>query len=381
MSSPATATATARPHSLLSPLGQGLWLLLVAALVLAPSADWAWGIDPTPPPQENRRLAPEPGQPSSLDEWIAWPAKVEAWFKDGFGLRNSLIAWHSTLMLDYLGVSPNKDVLIGKQGWLYFGISKNVDSYRCLAPFTPAELKVQVAEAKRRQQWLAKRNIRYGHVWVPIKANIYPEFLPDGLTKLDQPCRLQQWIAAVGKAGIPVLDLTEALKAAKAADPFEIYYRTDTHWNPRGAWHGYQAMAPWLKKLVPTLPILTADQVHFDMRSDRGGDLARMLDLQERYRGIDPFLELRPTRANLVPNTAAAAKGVNLRTYECGTCGPLRGVMLHDSFGNHLRPFLAESFAHLVTAEFAGFDEKLLEAERPDFVLEVHLERQLTPER
>lgn len=381
MSSPVTASATVRPHSLLSPLGQGLWLLLATALLLAPSADWAWSIDPSPPPQENRRLAPQPGSPSTLDEWIAWPAKVEAWFKDGFGLRNSLIAWHSALMLDYLGVSPNKDVLIGKSGWLFLGANKNVDAFRCLAPYTPEELKIQVAEATRRHQWLAKRNIRYGHVWVPIKANLYPEFLPDGLTKLDQPCRLQQWIGAVGKAGVPVLDLTQALKAAKAKDPFEIYYRTDTHWNPRGAWHGYKAMAPWLEKVAPGLRILTDAQVEFAMRSDRGGDLARMLDLQERYRGIDPFQEIRPRQAQEVPTTASAAKGVNLRTYDCPSCGKLRAVMLHDSFGNHLRPYLAESFAHLVTAEFAGFEEALLEAERPDVVLEVHLERQLTPDR
>jgi hypothetical protein len=42
---------------------------------------------------------------------------------------------------------------------------------------------------------------------------------------------------------------------------------------------------------------------------------------------------------------------------------------------------LAESFGHLLAAEFSAFDQALLEAERPDVVLEVHLERQLTPDR
>lgn len=377
----ATGAVPSRPVTLLGPLAQGLWLLLVAAVLLVPSADWVWGIDPSAPPQENRKLAPEPGSPATVDEWIDWPAKVEAWFKDYFGLRNSLIAWHSALMLDYLGVSPNKDVLIGKNGWLFLGANKNIDAFRCLAPYSAADLQIQVAEATRRQRWLAKRNIRYGHVWVPVKANLYPEFLPDGLTKLDQPCRLQQWTAAVGKAGVPVLDLTDALKTAKAQDPFEIYYRTDTHWNPRGAWHGYRAMVPWLQKLLPGLRTLREDQVRFLQRSDRGGDLARMLDLQERYRGTDPFLELLPSEAQEVATTAKADKGVNLHTYSCPNCGKQRAVLLHDSFGNHLRPYLAATFSHLVTAEFAGFDEALLTAEKPDIVLEVHLERQLTPDR
>ena len=369
------------PQTLLGPIAQVALLLSTAVLLALPSLDWAWAIDPTPAPQENRVLAKDPATPASLEQLAKWPALFEAWFKDHFGLRNSLIAWHSSLMLDVLGVSPSKDVLIGKDGWLFLGATKNVDAYRCLAPYTPDELKIQVAEAKRRQAWLAKRGIRYGHVWVPIKANIYPEFLPDGLKKLDQPCRLPQWIDAVGKAGVPVLDLTQALAEAKKNTSERLYYKTDTHWNPRGAWAGYQAMAPWLKGLAPEARILTDAEVGFRMLRNLGGDLARLLDLPERYAAVDPFLSFKIQLGREVAPQVKAPKGVNLRAFDCPGCGKLRAVLLHDSFGNHLRPYLAETFGHMLAAEFSAFDEALLEAEHPNLVLEVHLERQLTPDR
>lgn len=371
-----------RPHSLLRPWAQGLLLAAAAILIGLPSADWRWHFDPTPAPQENRRLAAQPPPPRSLDQWVAWPALFEAYFKDWFGLRASLIAWHGAVMLDILGVSPSKDVLVGKDGWLYYATSKTVDAYRCVAPYTPQELHGEVREARRRMDWLAAKKIRYGHIWVPIKANIYPEFLPDGLHKLNQPCRLQQWIAAVGGAGVPVLDLTKALQAAKAAGAERLYYKTDSHWNPLGAWHGYRAAAPWLAQLAPGMRVLKPEEVTFEMRSDRGGDLARLLDMQERYRTVNPFVNFRPARAVLVANALPPAQGVNVKTFDCNTCGnTLRVVVIHDSFGNGIVPYLAESFGHLVGAEFSPFDEKLIESEKPDLVLEVHLERQLSPNR
>ncbi len=371
-----------RPQTLLQAPAQ--WALLVgfATLLALPSLDWAQGIDPTPPPEENRTPAPQVQVPKTLLAMAAWPAAYEAWFKDHFGLRNTLIAWHSTLMLDWFGVSPSKDVLIGKDGWLFLGATKNVDAYRCVAPYTPKELEDQRKQLVATRDWLRDRGIAYLKVWVPIKANIYPEFLPNGLTKLAQPCRMAQWFAHMAQhTDVAVLDLTGPLLAEKARNPERLYFKTDTHWNPRGAWAGYQALVPLLRKLAPKADIIIAQRVSFHMRSETGGDLAKLLDMTERYRGSEPIQAVANSRIQTVDNPVQRPKGIHLWTLACQGCGKAKLLMFHDSFGNHLRTFLAESFARTVSVEFGPFDKELVQLEKPDIVIEVHLERQMTPER
>ncbi len=370
-----------RPQSLLTRPGQFAFVVVFALVLLLPTFDWLSAMDPTPPPQENRHLSLPPGQPETLDALFAWPVKAESWFRDHFGFRSSLIALHSSLMLDILGVSPSKDVVIGKDGWLFLGAAKNIDAYRCFAPYTPELLAGARHDLELRHAFLKARGIAHASIWVPIKANVYPEFLPSGLTKLDQPCRLKQWMREMKAHDLPVLDLSEALLAAKKAGSPRMYFKTDTHWNPRGAWTGYQALAPWLQKIAPEMRIIANNRVDFMDHSVAGGDLARLLDMAERYRTIEPILLLKQQVAHRVTPVVTRPAGVKLEAFACPSCGPLKVVMLHDSFGNGLIPFFAESFGRFVAAEFAGFDQALIDAEKPDLVIELALERQLTPER
>ncbi|MBM4345573.1 MAG: hypothetical protein FJ100_19550 [Deltaproteobacteria bacterium] len=373
----------ARPSSLLSPPARwALWGGFVTLLAL-PTADWVLALDPSPPPQENRVLAAEPLFPRTLTDLLAWPASYDAWFKDHLGLRNTLIAWHSTLMLDVLGISPNKDVLIGRDGWLYLGHAKNVDAYRCVAPFTAAELAATREHLVQRRDWLRKRGIAYANLWVPIKANVYPEFLPVTLRKLDQPCRLSQWAEHLRKhSDVAALDLTPAMLRAKRDNPGErLYYKTDTHWNARGAWVGYRAVLPVLRTLTAKLAPIDPARVTFADRSEPGGDLARLMDMPERFRGPESATQLRDSRAQPAPVQVAVPKGVVPTALRCPSCGTGKVLVFHDSFGNHLRPFLAETFGEYLGLEFAQFDEATVLAVRPDLVMEIHLERQMTPDR
>ena len=49
-----------------------------------------------------------------------WPARFDAAFADRFGGRNALIALHHWTKAVGFGVSPVANVMIGRDGWLYF---------------------------------------------------------------------------------------------------------------------------------------------------------------------------------------------------------------------------------------------------------------------
>jgi hypothetical protein len=359
--------------------------LLFVGLLAASLADRVWHFDPTPPPDENRAMTPQPAWQWTLRAMAEFPAKFDAWDRENFGLRSSLIHAHAKVMLDGVGNSPSKDVLIGKHGWLYFGIAKSIDAYRCLFPYAPDELAAQVASVRERRDWLAARGIRYLNACAPGKASVYPEFLPDWVHKTGQICRLDQWLSAMRTSGLPVLDLRPAMKLAKADGL--AYHRTDSHWNPRGGWFGYAAIARALQPWFPAWRPLDRTQVKFREERRPGGDLARMIDLRERYRGPEVVAELPQTCTRTDLHGWVPPKGVNAKAFACPDSKPaaegrdLKVVFLHDSYGLAVLPYLAQSAARILSTEFGGFDRALIEREHPDVVIELHVERQLQPDR
>lgn len=356
---------------------QRLLLVLGFAVILLPAADMAWGIDPTPPPDENRHLAEWPPLPAKLAGLQKWPTLFETWQRDHFGLRSTLIHWHSVLMLDVLGISPRQDVVLGKDGWLFLGTNKALDAYRCIFPYSEAGLANDLATFRAHDTYLAERKILHVNAWAPLKKNVYPEFLPVWIRKSGGPCRFDQLAGAAKSAQVALTDLRPAMQAAKAKGL--AYHKTDTHWNPRGAYFGYLQIAAEIQKKFKTFKVLSEQEVQFSQVQRLGGDLAKMLDLLQRYAGPEVMAQL-PQRCHRVPPSVTRPQNIKLEAFDCPGNGP-RVLMLHDSYGNAMIPFMSESAGHLLAAQYAGFDKALIEAEKPDIVVEVAVERQLQPDR
>ncbi|MXF14170.1 hypothetical protein FQ010_25695, partial [Escherichia coli] len=60
-----------------------------------------------------------------------------------------------------------------------------------------------------------------------------------------------------------------------------LYYKTDTHWNKRGAWAGYKEISHRISQQVPNIKWLTDKDVDISASSRNGGDLSRFLRLQD----------------------------------------------------------------------------------------------------
>ncbi len=374
------ATPTTEPaHVWLPQWAQFLLLAVSIAGILAPAADMRWHFDKTPPPEENRTLAEWPRLTLGLQALQKWPAQYETWVRDHFGYRSSLIAWHSQLMLDVLGISPRADVVLGKDGWLFLGTNKSIDAYRCIFPYQPPGLQQEIANTRARTESLAARGIKFLNVWAPNKENVYPEFLPLWIQKSGQPCRMDQLRDTLRGAGLSFVDLREAEKAAR--QQAVAYHKTDTHWNAVGAYFGYRQIVTELRKWFPAMPMLERDQVQFVEIPRPGGDMARQLDLEKRYASPQTF-EKMPRRCKRVPPSVTRPKGIKLEAFDCpGSKGP-RILMFGDSFGNGLIPFLAESSSHFMAVEFGPeMDDEMIAIEKPDVVIDIHVERQMQPDR
>ena len=279
------------------------------------------------------------------------------YFHDHFGLRGSLIILQALIKVKVLGVSSSSEVVVGKNGWLYFTGDYSLDNYRGLCPFRPEELAQWVRLFQARQNWLEGRGIAFAVVVAPDKQTIYPENLPESIGPRGRTTRLDQLATALRQnTNVKIIDLRAALIAAKAASPHPLYYLTDSHWNGYGGLIAYQQIA----RDIPGLqPISRPECVDSEVTSS--GDLAMMLGLRRE-------IHERMFSCNILPapERNPAARGSLL--------------LYHDSFGGALMPFLSRNFNRTVYSPADALDPALVETERPTLLIAELVERRLNKE-
>jgi alginate O-acetyltransferase complex protein AlgJ len=258
----------------------------------------------------------------------------------------------------------------------FYGAEQSVDYYRATRPFTPSAVARWVGEFEVRRAWLAERGIPYLVVVAPNKETIYPEHMPKALKPVRKATRLDQLLERIRSSSrLEVLDLREPLRAAKAEGL--VYHRTDTHWNDVGAFVAYQQILArlhgWFPEM-PAVPVPVSQRIRV-----AGGDLARLIALEDRFR--EEQVELVPVAArravDVTRRRPPRGRSEELVAMECPACGGPRAVMFHDSFNTNLAPFLAEHFSRIVYAAGTFFDRTLIEDEHPDVVIQEFVERVL----
>jgi hypothetical protein len=332
---------------------------------------------------EKRRLAdfPEFGlRPRFL---AAFPEKFEAYFNDHFPFREVLIRWNSLAKLRLLGVSPRTNVTLGKNDWLFLTYEHAGAGPRKSRPFSPGELLRCQEQIESQARWLAERDARYILLFTPDKQTIYPELYPRR-----RAVRLDQLLAHMhAHSAVPVPDLRGPLLRARGEH--QVYHRTDSHWNDYGAHVGCQCVGEVLRQWYPRVPVTTLSDYETvasaepDYARPYLGDLSSLTGVPELYREDWTFLRPRaPRRARKTGEAVPLNEVTRLGGYypcvtEQDDPALPRAVILHDSFGVRLAPFLAECFRRAVFVPESMFDKDLIERERPDVVIFQLVERKL----
>lgn len=313
------------------------------------------------------------------------PPKFRAYFDENFAFRPELVRGYGRLNVSLLRTSSSQQVVLGKDGWLFFSGDNALRDYRNVKPFTEAELNTWAGTLENRRKWLAARGCRYLFTVVPNSQTLYPEFMPPALNRVGEQSRWDQLLAHLQQhTQVTAVDLRPALREAKASSAYELYHRTDTHWNLLGGFHGYRQLARVLETDFPALRPLELDDFTIIRKPGPGGDLSRMLGLQADLPEAAVTLDWKtPRRARIVGDTQEAQtrdiRFEHLLTTECPGAPIPRAVMFRDSQAGALIPFLSEAFgrATYVWTDGWEFDCELIERERPQVVIEEIVERKL----
>ncbi len=367
--------------STLSRSGDFTLIAVFVVLISLPLAGLVLGLDRAFVLEENRNLVARPELKLDRAALGSLPGRFEAYFNDHFGFRKRLIYWLAVAKVQGLGVTSTPGVTLGSNGWLYLASDAAVLSYRAARPFTPAELEAYRQTLEARRDWLAARGIPYLMVILPNKDTIYPEFMPAAYNKVNPRSRLDQLMGYMkDHSNVSILDLREDLLRAKQVE--RVYDVTDSHWNARGGYLGYERIMQALKRWFPLAAAVPRSELRAVVVHGPGGDLARMLGIADR---------MPEERMTLVPRDGwhfrysddrfplaarTAYPELTLATERTDAKLP-RAVLFRDSFAAQLIPFLAEHFQRLLCIWDKDFDRAIIEHERPGVVIQEVVERAL----
>lgn len=336
---------------------------------------------------DNRVLARFP--PLSADPGAVrqFPDRFESWYADHMGLRGALVTGYRFVTDAVLG-SPDK-VIVGRDDWLYLrrGIRADIETVPLVRDwcgrfeFPDHQLDRWVEAITANQRWLNERGIDYLFVVPPNKMTVLPDHLPahfecrPGTRRLEQ---LQQALRA--RSGIELVSLTGPLRRAAEQDT-PIWYRTDTHWTPRGVAAGYDALLDRVQALRPSAHRITAFEVQSSGRVL--GDLGQMVHRSDIEPDVNWSVKPEQTRSRPAPmpfpdQADAYGRRSSARTIDDPALPT--AMVFHDSyFDGAMNEFLAESFRRTVFV-FHGRPEinrELVKVKKPDIVIHEMVERNL----
>jgi hypothetical protein len=174
-----------------------------------------------------------------------------------------------------------------------------------------------------------------------------------------------------------VLDLRPALEEAKRAE--RVYHVTDTHWNDRGAFAAYRAIVAALGPGSAGPPLPRAACAARSVTTP-GWDLARILGLANTM--SEENLTLVPRAARLARIVEPAQPNAYYEDARIVSVHPdvrlPRAVVFRDSFGSALVPFLSQQFSRTLFLWQANMDPAVVDAERPQVVIQEWASRHLT---
>lgn len=336
---------------------------------------------------EKRRLAKLPRPEWTVESLEKLPDLYETYYNDHFGLREQFVVFYNYLYFNILRKSSLPSVTVGRDGWLFYNAEGVLPDFLGLQEQSVEKLEAWKRTLEDREEWLGDLGIRYLFVVAPYKMMIYPEQLPErvrrraGTTLLE---RLGDYLhRSSDMEGF--MDLRSDLLAAKKRR--QVYYRTDTHWNPDGAFAAYTSIMQRLRQWFPDVKILPESALDRTAVSHRG-DICITLNLNS----IAP----EQTVKSAVRHSCGAGKYERVQVGSGGGTGrgghpdylpvrngcpgaPRKALVIHDSFGLFLRPYFNESFGEVIYSNYMDLKElkELIKRERPDVVIDVRVARHL----
>lgn len=285
--------------------------------------------------KEKRQLAEAPKIKKDGKLNFDYFDEFEKYFSEHFAFRQELVNADGRLKSTVFGTSPNKDVIVGKDGWLYYGAT--VNDFLNINMLSQRGINNILSNIELMNDYCSQHGADFLFMIAPNKNSVYPEYMPFNYVSSDNKDNYER-LAESLKDKDYWCDMKETILNTDSSMP--LYHKTDTHWNNMGAYAGHVKLMEMLgHKFCPA-------GTRWFTRDDRLGDLAAMIYPAEDAKDTQVYNDYEFTY-----NYRGRFKGLDDITINtiCET-GEDTLLMWRDSYGEAILPYMAESYA---SAEFS----------------------------
>ena len=249
---------------------------------------------------------------------------------DRFFLRQEAVTAWAELNGTLLRSSVTEDVILGREGWLYF--TPTLPDYMRSDPMTERELWCAARRLWLLQEYCEAQGAQFLFTVAPNKNTLYPDKMPASLPKGEGPSNTERLYEKLDEMEIAHLDLAAVFRAEDGA---VLYFASDSHWTSWGAALAADAI----------LGALGRESAYFT--EPRTGAWHRG-DLYEMLCPAGAWREQDTARVRSYTFTASSddPDSITIKTQSAAGEGAL--LMYRDSFGRSLYPYLAETYAEAV---------------------------------
>jgi hypothetical protein len=328
----------------------------------------------------------------------AW-RQPDAWSHTKEVLRRSTPLWTRavegyTRLMYSLGSSPNRNVaVIGRDGFVFLGDDFNRNFSQAIGRrvYSDQEVAEWAQTLALQREWLKTQGSDMMYVVAPAKWSVYPDKLPAWVDGRKAPRTLERLLA--DPAVHPTL-LDVRPNLIRARDGADTYSPLNTHWTDYGALIAWQAIAEALAKRDPKYAGLYVPPYSGVTLSDSDNEFEGLIGLKGNnpwtmpiYRSALPAYQVVDDNGAVL-GTYGGARKTDLLDLPRSTRGlgaplPMRVLVMRDSMGNSLSPFLQAAFGETVQVDHklgTGNPTDLVPLVRryhPDLVIYVVTERYL----
>jgi len=314
---------------------------------------------------------------STLDYF---PLDAEEYINDNFSFREPLLQSFSRIKYYAFGVSPKPEhTILGYNGWLFMD-QFEIACYAGRENFDEKQLDSLNQLWAVRKTFFEEKGIKSYWLLAPIKHSIYFDEIPFKYLRSTKISRVDQ-IKSIFKNTYPefVIDPSPEILEASVSD--KVFYKMDNHWNFKA---GLIATKKLLNRLSVDFPEIKNDiKVKWKDTLLQKGIHYDVLGLDELSEtDFVPVLEHKNFKEvkkfGFVPPEKFPYGWEYERYFKNPNSGnKLKVLVIRDSFGEQMMPFLAESFSETLFIfdkwEY-GLNEDIIEFYKPDIIIYITLE-------
>jgi hypothetical protein len=284
------------------------------------------------------------------------PKEMDAYINDRFGFRDVFVSLASYLKKTK---TINGDVVIGKEGWLFYDGGDNIKDFFKLNLFTETEARLFIENIQKRYEWCKNNGIEFIFLIAPNKHNVYPEYYPferpEGIT------RTEQIMSALPESlkDVVIYPLDYIRQNKTAAMP--LYFETDTHWNMAGAHCAFDMLFARVKRLFPAADFPDLNLIT-TINYDSSGDIPPMSGFADYGKRTIPVLY--PVDGWEYYYHYKKNDGINGIIANNNNQSLPKAIIFRDSFFTALEPFFSTLFSS------AEYNWRLFTEQEKNYILE-----------